>query len=83
VILNDTEIAPEDPYTEKRFQALAKITFCTPDVMLDSRKKYMEFGQQVLRFHCVWDDRENLYGSLRRYDLYYHLQDDMVKYIKS
>lgn len=41
--------------------------------MADGRKKYMEFGQKVLRFKCVWDEREQEFGTLRRYDLFYHL----------
>lgn len=47
--------------------------------MCDGRKKYMEFGQQVLRFKCVWDDRHTEYGTLRKYDLFYHLADDCIE----
>jgi hypothetical protein len=39
----------------------------------------MEYGQRVLRFKCVWDDRHSEYGTLRKYDLFYHLSDDTVE----
>lgn len=42
----------------------------------------MEYGGKVLRFHCVWDEREVLYGSLRKFDLLYHLQDDMIEVVE-
>ncbi|ODN06377.1 EF-hand domain-containing protein 1 [Orchesella cincta] len=82
LLLNDTEILPKDPFIDKRFNAMQKRTFHTPDVLCDSRKKYMEYGGKVLRFHCVWDEREVLYGSLRKFDLLYHLQDDMVEVVE-
>jgi len=50
--------------------------------MCDGRKKFMEYGQRVLRFFCVWDDRDSEYGSMRRYDLFYHLADDMVEIVE-
>lgn len=34
VILNDPEILPKDPFIDKRFNALQKRTFHTPDVTI-------------------------------------------------
>jgi len=79
VIMNEPEIVPVDPYTDKRYLTLQKQTFTSPDVMCNPRKKYMEFEKKALRFMCVWDDRHSEYGSLRKYELLYHLADDCVE----
>lgn len=33
---------------------------------------------QVLRFWCIWDDRQSMYGDRRPYALHYFLEDDTV-----
>lgn len=40
------------------------------------------FGKQVLRFYCVWDDRQALYGDRRPYRLHYFLEDDTVEILE-
>ena len=37
---------------------------------------------QVLRFYCVWDDRQALYGDRRPYRLHYFLEDDTVEILE-
>lgn len=39
-------------------------------------------GVQVLRFYCVWDDRQALYGDRRPYRLHYFLEDDTVEILE-
>jgi len=34
---------------------------------------------QVLRFFCVWDDRDSMFGEMRPYVLHYFLVDDTVE----
>lgn len=34
---------------------------------------------QVLRFWCIWDDRQSMYGDRRPYVLHYFLEDDTGK----
>ncbi len=40
------------------------------------------YGPQVLRFYCVWDDRQALYGDRRPYRLHYFLEDDTVEILE-
>jgi len=37
---------------------------------------------QVLRFWCVWDDRQSMYGDRRPYVLHYFLEDDTVEVLE-
>jgi EF-hand domain-containing protein 1 len=37
---------------------------------------------QVLRFWCVWDDRQSMYGDRRPYVLHYFLEDDTVEILE-
>lgn len=42
----------------------------------DKLKQFLGCNRKVLRFYCLWDDRENLYGDRRPYVLHYFLEDD-------
>lgn len=37
------------------------------------------FGHNTLKFLCIWDDTENLYGDVTEYTLIYHLRDDTIE----
>mmetsp|Transcript_9889 Transcript_9889/g.10393 ORF Transcript_9889/g.10393 Transcript_9889/m.10393 type:complete len:510 (+) Transcript_9889:100-1629(+) len=43
------------------------------------REGFNEFGNRVLKFLCVWDDTEKLYGDVHEFILIYHLADDTVE----
>lgn len=40
--------------------------------------QYLKTDRLVLRFYCLWDNREDLYGDRRPYVLHYYLADDTV-----
>lgn len=42
----------------------------------DKLKQFLDNNRKVLRFYCLWDDRESLYGDRRPYVLHYFLEDD-------
>ncbi|KAL0036647.1 hypothetical protein WJX79_003886 [Trebouxia sp. C0005] len=51
----------------------------------DGKKKLQQFmhnARKVLRFYCVWDDRQALYGDRRPYRLHYFLEDDTVEILE-
>lgn len=43
---------------------------------------FVSFSMQVLRFWCVWDDRQSMYGDRRPYVLHYFLEDDTVEILE-
>jgi hypothetical protein len=45
----------------------------------DKLKKFLENDRKVLRFYCVWDDRESLYGEVREFVIHYFLVDDCIE----
>ena len=40
----------------------------------DKLKKFLDNDRKVLRFFCVWDDRDALYGDRRPYVIHYYLR---------
>ncbi|DBB10039.1 TPA: Protofilament ribbon protein [Trebouxia sp. C0006] len=45
-------------------------------------QQFMHNARKVLRFYCVWDDRQALYGDRRPYRLHYFLEDDTVEILE-
>ena len=62
IILNEPESCPDDPYTESRKQPIR--TYKTPSTF-DKLRQFIELDRQVLRFYCLWDDRDSTFGELR------------------
>ena len=48
----------------------------------DKLKKFLDNDRKVLRFFCVWDDREALYGDRRPYVMHYYLSDDTMEVLE-
>mmetsp|Transcript_40195 Transcript_40195/g.89186 ORF Transcript_40195/g.89186 Transcript_40195/m.89186 type:complete len:635 (-) Transcript_40195:736-2640(-) len=48
----------------------------------DRLRKFLENNRKVLRFWCVWDDRQSMYGDRRPYVLHYFLEDDTVEILE-
>lgn len=48
----------------------------------DRLRQFMDYSRKVLRFYCVWDDRQRLYGDRRPYVLHYFLEDDTVEILE-
>ena len=62
--LNPPEACPQDPYTINRIEPIN--TFKTPSTD-DKLMKFLKLDRQVLRFFCVWDDRDQMFGDLKPY----------------
>ncbi|KAK3704391.1 hypothetical protein QZH41_008280 [Actinostola sp. cb2023] len=74
--LNSPEPISKDPYTESRKQPLR--AYVTPS-SFDKLKQFIKLDRQVLRFFCVWDDRDSMFGEMRPCILHYYLVDDTVE----
>lgn len=48
----------------------------------DRLKQWLVNNKKVLRFYCVWDNRQNMYGDRRPYVLNYYLEDDTVEILE-
>ena len=60
----------------------AKLGRASNILLQDKLKQFIENGGKVLRFFCVWDDRNKLYGDRRPYVLHYFLSDDTVEILE-
>jgi hypothetical protein len=44
--------------------------------------KFLQWDTKVLRFFCVWDDRQSMYGDQRKFVLRYYLADDTLDMVE-
>lgn len=51
--------------------------------MLTGREGFMKYGTQTLKFRCIWDNTENLYGDVLEFSMMYYLNDDTVEVCQS
>jgi len=75
-LLNPRGDCPVDPYTESRNLPLR--SYKTPPEF-DKLKQFLELDRKVLRFHCIWDDRDSMFGEIRPCVLHYYLVDDTME----
>jgi len=67
--LNAPENFPEDPHTSSRKQSALPKTVKTPSDA-DKLRKFLELDRKVLRFYCIWDDRDQMFGEVRKFILH-------------
>ena len=65
--LNSPEDHPKDPYMKSRRQP--KHTYTTPSDF-DKLRQFLEMDRKVLKFYCLWDDRDSMFGEMRPYVSY-------------
>ncbi|KAJ3038801.1 EF-hand domain-containing protein 1 [Rhizophlyctis rosea] len=78
ITLNPPEPMPVDPYQTIRSRP-TRIHGSQIDRSNDKLKRFLENDRKVLRFFCVWDDRDSMFGELREFVLHYFLVDDSVE----
>lgn len=76
--VNAPESCPQDPYIKNREQAVILRSFNTPSDF-DKLRQFLEMDRKVLRFYCVWDDRDNMFGEMRKFIIHYYLVDDTLE----
>jgi hypothetical protein len=78
VVVSPTEEFPKDSYLNSRETKAQLRSFKTPSDF-DKLRQFLEMDRKVLRYYCVWDDRENMFGELRKFVLHYYLVDDTLE----
>jgi len=78
IVVAAPEQTPTDPYIQKRAHASALRTYNTPSAF-DKLRQFKELDRKVLRFYCVWDDRDAMFGEMRPFILHYYLVDDTME----
>ncbi|KAJ3115917.1 EF-hand domain-containing member C2 [Phlyctochytrium bullatum] len=56
---------PSDPYEAYRSEMLARMKPTRPSQPKATLKKFLENDRRVLRFYCVWDDTNSVFGDVR------------------
>ncbi|EDV26223.1 EF-hand domain-containing family member C2 [Trichoplax sp. H2] len=79
VKLNDPIGAPKDPYTEHRRKLDDSMQPRRPYEKEDNLKQFLEHDRHVLRFYCLWDDTENMFGDEREMILHFFLADETIE----
>ncbi|CAK9015494.1 EF-hand domain-containing family member C2 [Durusdinium trenchii] len=79
----EPEAYPDDPHRAKAREAqLAKnnkVPSIAGERAPDTLGKYLKNDNKVLRFNCLWDDTNRLYGEKNFYQLMYFLSDDTIE----
>ena len=60
--LNAPEAMPVDRYLESRTRPPRNLNKAENH---DKLRQFLVNDRKVLRFYCLWDDRENMFGELR------------------
>lgn len=69
IVVNAPDQIPEDPYLATRTKAAEIKKYNTPS-SFDKLKQFLELDRKVLRFFCVWDDRDAMFGEMRPFILH-------------
>ncbi|KAI8918462.1 hypothetical protein DFJ77DRAFT_455630 [Powellomyces hirtus] len=70
---------PMDPYTAHRQELQSRMKATRPRPPQTSLKKFLENDRRVLRFYCIWDDTQSVFGDLRHMVVHYYLSDDTIE----
>ena len=70
---------PLDPYTLVRNELASRMKPRKAYLPKSSLKKFLENDRRVLRFYCVWDDTNSMFGDVRDMVLHYFLSDDTIE----
>eukprot|EP00794_Sanderia_malayensis_P011387 gene11387-12573_t len=70
---------PTDPYTGHREKLTESMQPLRPYEKLDTLRQFLENDRKVLRFYCLWDDCDSMFGDPREMVLHYFLADDTVE----
>ncbi|KAI8838822.1 EF-hand domain-containing member C2 [Chytriomyces hyalinus] len=74
---------PQDPYQTLRDELTARMKATRPCEPKTSLKQFLENDRRVLRFYCIWDDTNSVFGDARHMVVHYYLSDDTVEIIES
>ncbi|KAI8849151.1 hypothetical protein BC829DRAFT_392048 [Chytridium lagenaria] len=72
-------VFPQDPYEVHRNEMLSRMKATRPSQPKSSLKKFLENDRRVLRFYCVWDDTNSVFGDVRHMVVHYYLSDDTIE----
>jgi hypothetical protein len=65
IVLNAPEAMPVDNYVLQRVRPARVHNF--KGERNDRLRRFLENDRKVLRFFCIWDDRDSMYGELREF----------------
>ncbi|XP_074657538.1 EF-hand domain-containing family member C2-like [Tubulanus polymorphus] len=79
VRVNAPSSTPGDPYTSYRKCMDESMQPLRPYEKHDTLKQFLNYDRLVLRFYCIWDDTDSMFGDLREMVLHYFLADDTIE----
>ncbi|XP_027731392.1 EF-hand domain-containing family member C2 isoform X2 [Vombatus ursinus] len=79
IAVNPPGCCPADPYMKERKKTLDRMNPFRPYERFDTLRQFLEHDGHVLRFYCLWDDSESMFGDPRELVLHYFLSDDTIE----
>ena len=77
-VANNKEF-PEDPYSITRHELMSRMKARRPYKPQHALRQFLENDRKVLRFFCVWDDTNDVYGNIHHMVIHYYLSDDTIE----
>ncbi|CBY33608.1 unnamed protein product [Oikopleura dioica] len=74
--VNSNEASPGDRYIVSRNQP--ERNYVSPSEV-DSLHKFLTLDRVVLRFYATWDERDQLYGEVRKFIVHFYMADDTLE----
>uniref|UniRef100_A0A7S3GFT2 Uncharacterized protein n=1 Tax=Palpitomonas bilix TaxID=652834 RepID=A0A7S3GFT2_9EUKA len=83
LITRKAVVGPPKPKDDDLIRFMeAKLGLPAPRLAKDKLNQFLKNDRKVLRFYCLWDDRDNMFGQKRPYVLHYFLSDDTVEILE-
>jgi Ca2+-binding EF-hand superfamily protein len=80
--VHPSQVTPSDPYSQHREKMLSAMQPQRPYERLDTLKQFLDYDRKVLRFYCLWDDTESMFGDQHELVLHYYLADDTIEILE-
>lgn len=77
--LGDDSTAPPDPYEMVRQELNDRMKPTRPHQPKTALKRFLENDRHVLRFYCIWDDTNSMFGDVRHMVIHYFLSDGTLE----
>lgn len=77
--VGEPSAVPSDPWEECRKELLGRMKPTRPYKPKTSLKRFLENDRHVLRFYCIWDDTNSMFGDVRHMVIHYYLSDGTIE----
>lgn len=79
IAMTDNTVPPSDPYSVVRQELLDRMKPTRSYQPKTALKRFLENDRHVLRFYCIWDDTNSMFGDVRHMVIHFFLSDGSLE----